>query len=141
VLANADQPEVQGKVRQHVKAGAKLLTAAHPPYFGLGADYIHRVIDHAECYAKGRIHTNGLENFRSPLERGLNGTYISVELFHLFRYLDEQAFRYNRRKDASGEPLNDGERFQALIRRILGKRLTYEQLTGKTAAEATTWVN
>lgn len=43
---------------------------------------------------KGRVHTNEMENFWSLLKRGLHGTYISVELFHLFRYVDEQAFRF-----------------------------------------------
>ncbi len=74
----------------------------------------------------GQIHTNGLENFWSLLKRGLGGTYVSVEPFHLFRYVDEQAFRYNHRKDA-----NDGERFIAAMKQIVGRRLTYKELTGK----------
>ena len=57
------------------------------------------MIDHAEAYVDGKVHTNGLENFWSLLKRGIKGTYVSVEPFHLFRYLDEQAFRYNMRKD------------------------------------------
>ena len=78
----------------------------------------------------GEVHTNGLENFWSLLKRGIHGTYVSVEPFHLFRYLDEQAFRYNNRKG-----LNDGERFDIAVRRIFGKRLTWNQLTGKTDPE------
>jgi len=76
----------------------------------------------------GRIHTNGLENFWSLLKRGINGTYISVEPFHLFRYLDEQAFRYNNRK------FTDAERFEFAVRGMVGKRLTYAEVTGKVEA-------
>ena len=82
-------------------------------------------------YVRGEVHTNGLENFWSLLKRGIHGTYVSVEPFHLFRYLDEQAFRYNNRKG-----LNDGERFDIAVRRIFGKRLTWDQLTGKVEADA-----
>jgi hypothetical protein len=77
-------------------------------------------------YVNGQIHTNGLENFWSLLKRGLGGTYVSVEPFHLFRYVDEQAFRYNHRKAE-----NDGERFVAAMKQIVGRRLTYKELTGK----------
>lgn len=84
------------------------------------------MINHAETYVNGQVHTNGLENFWSLLKRGLGGTYISVEPFHLFRYIDEQAFRYNFRKG-----MNDGDRFTTAMRQIVGKRLTYKALTGK----------
>jgi hypothetical protein len=89
-------------------------------------DFEHQVIDHAEKYVDGQVHTNGLENFWSLVKRGLKGTYISVEPFHLFRYLDEQVYRYNNRKLA-----NDGERFQRALSQIAGKRLTYSEVTGK----------
>ena len=81
----------------------------------------------------GNVHTNTMENFWSLLKRGLHGTYISVEPFHLFRYLDEQAFRYNNRKDGNGEPLTDGERFDMAVRQIVGKRLTWAEVTGKVS--------
>src|SRR5207302_7116546 len=90
----------------------------------LSDEYQHKVIDHAECYAKGRVHTNGLENFWSLLKRCLGGTYVSVEPFHLFRYLDEQAFRFNQRKD------NDAGRFVKALRGITGKGLRYAKLIG-----------
>jgi hypothetical protein len=67
-----------------------------------------------------------MENFWSLLKRGLHGTYISVEPYHLFRYIDEQAFRYNTRKE-----MNDSERFALAVSQITGKRLTYAELTGK----------
>ena len=100
-------------------------------YVGLSSDYDHKVIDHAERYVDGKVHTNGLENFWSLLKRGLKGTYISVEPFHLFRYLDEQVFRYNNRA-TKGNPVDDGDRFDRVVRRIVGKRLTWNDLTGKT---------
>ncbi len=92
------------------------------------------MIDHAVKYVDGRVHTNGLENFWSLLKRGINGTYVSVEPYHLARYLDEQAFRYHERK------LTDAERFSIAVAGIVGKRVTFEELTGKTQ-EAETSVN
>ena len=94
-------------------------------YSGLDAEYIHQVINHAEEYVRGNIHTNSIENFWSLLKRGIKGTYVSVEPFHLFRYLDEQSFRFNSRKG------NDGERFHKITGQVAGKRLTYTELTGK----------
>jgi hypothetical protein len=83
--------------------------------------------DHASQYVDGRVHTNGLENFWSLLKRGISGTYVSVEPFHLFRYLDEQMFRYNNRKT-----MDDAARFDLAVSQIVGKRLTFAQLTGKS---------
>jgi ISXO2-like transposase domain len=100
-------------------------------YFGLQANYAHDVINHTEMYVNGQIHLNGLENFWSLLKRGLGGTYVSVEPFHLFRYVDEQAFRYNHRKNADGSKMSEADRFGSLCDQIVGRRLTYEQLTGK----------
>jgi hypothetical protein len=87
-------------------------------------------------YVDGRVHTNGLENFWSLLKRGISGTYVSVETFHLFRYLDEQTFRYNNRKDK-----NDGDRFMLALSQITGKRLTYEHLTGRDRDMSTARLN
>jgi hypothetical protein len=91
VIPTAGQRVLQGRVREHVEPGSEVFTDAHPGYMGLGGEYAHKVIDHAEAYVKG-IHTNGLENFWSLLKRGIGGTYLSVEPFHLFRCVDEQAF-------------------------------------------------
>jgi len=113
-------------VKATVEPGTHIFTDEATAYFGLKAEYVHEFINHAEAYVSGKVHTNGLENFWSLLKRGLGGTYVSVEPFHLFRYVDEQAFRYNHRKD-----MNDGDRFHALCSRILGKRLTFAELTGK----------
>ncbi len=126
VIPNRRKGVLQEEVRKHVTAGAALYSDALKSYEGLAGDYAHQVVDHATQYVDGRVHTNGLENFWSLLKRGVSGTYVSVEPFHLFRYLDEQMFRFNNRKD-----LDDAGRFDLAISQIVGKRLTFAQLTGK----------
>jgi transposase-like protein len=130
VIHNIKQTTLQDEVRSNVESGANLFTDSHRSYFGLREDYVHKVIDHAEKYVDGQIHTNGIENFWSLLKRGIKGTYVSVEPFHLFRYLDEQTFRFNNRKKK-----NDGERFRKVTEQVAGKRLTYTELTGKLTDE------
>jgi transposase-like protein len=130
VIPNRKKKVLQAEVRKHVEAGAALYTDALLSYEGLEGDYAHQVVDHAVQYVDGRVHTNGLENFWSLLKRGISGTYVSVEPFHLFRYLDEQTFRYNNRA-TKDNPLNDSDRFVAALAQITGKRLTYSRLTGK----------
>ena len=125
VVPNRKKKALQSEVREHVLAGSALFTDSLKSYEGL-SEFQHEVIDHAVAYVDGEIHTNGLENFWSLLKRTLGGTYVSVEPFHLFRYLDEQAWRYNHRNG-----LNDGQRFDLAVRQIIGKRLTFDQLTGK----------
>lgn len=124
-VANTQRETLQGVVREYIEGGSYVYSDAWVAYNGLEREYIHQVIDHAESYVKGNVHTNGIENFWSLLKRGLKGTYISVEPFHLFRYLDEQAFRFNERK------LDDGGRFITAMEGVTGKRVTYEKLTGK----------
>ena len=126
VVPNRKKAALQSEVRKHVEAGSALYTDALLSYEGLASDYAHKVVDHAVEYVAGRVHTNGLENFWSLLKRGIGGTYVSVEPFHLFRYLDEQAFRYNNRKDKS-----DADRFSMVLSQVSGKRLTYAEVTGK----------
>jgi transposase-like protein len=112
------------EVSKHVEDGATVYTDALASYRPLSLYYQHKVIDHAETYVDGQVHTNGLENYWSLLKRGIRGTYVSVEPFHLFRYLDEQAFRFNERKG------KDGDRFAAVLSHVVGKRVTFDQLTG-----------
>ena len=126
VVPNRRKAALQDEVRKHVTAGAALYTDALLSYEGLATDYAHQVVDHATQYVDGRVHTNGLENFWSLLKRGISGTYVSVEPFHLFRYLDEQMFRFNNRKE-----LDDAGRFDLAVRQIVGKRITFAELTGK----------
>jgi len=98
VVDDRRKKTLQAEVKEHVEAGAALYSDELKSYDGLEGEYAHKVINHAVAYVDGKIHTNTLENFWSLLKRGLHGTYVSVEPFHLFRYLDEQAFRYNNRK-------------------------------------------
>src|SRR6266853_2506411 len=99
VVSNVRRSQLDSTVRENVEKGSEVITDAFPSYAKLNDEFIHQVIDHAESYAQGHVHTNGLENFWSLLKRGIKGTYVNVEPFHLFRYLDEQAFRFNERKD------------------------------------------
>jgi transposase-like protein len=124
VVSNRRKKALQAEVREHVEAGSALYTDALKSYEGLN-EFQHQVVDHAVEYVRGKVHTNGMENFWSLLKRGLHGTYVSVEPFHLFRYLDEQTYRFNSRK------LTDAERFDIAVRGIVGKRLTFDQLTAK----------
>jgi transposase-like protein len=127
VVGNRRKKEMHGEINRHVAAGSAIYTDAFMSYVGLKKQgFAHQIIDHAERYVDGQVHTNGLENFWSLLKRGLKGTYVSVEPFHLFRYLDEQVFRYNFRSLE-----HDGLRFEHVASHILGKRLTYAEVTGK----------
>jgi transposase-like protein len=126
VVPSRKKAVLQAEVKKHVEAGAALYTDFLLSYDGLASDYAHQVVDHAVEYVNGRVHTNGLENFWSLLKRGMGGTYISVEPSHLFRYLDEQTFRYNNRKNT-----NNADRFSAVLANVTGKRLTYAEVIGK----------
>ena len=108
-----------------VEPGSTVHTDALLSYRGLHRDYVHNVIDHAEAYVDGNVHTNGCENFWSLLKRTIKGTYVSVEPFHLFRYLDEQTYRFNNRE------LTDSERFVQAAQAIVGRRVTYKALIGQ----------
>ena len=138
VVPDRNATTLQPIVRANVRKGTQVYTDEHLSYFGLQGDFAHGIINHAEEYVSGQIHTNGMENFWSLLKRGLGGTYVSVEPFHLFRYVDEQAFRYNTRKDGKRK-VSDAERFQIAMGQINGKRLTYDKLTGKEGENAAIW--
>jgi transposase-like protein len=127
-VPNVRRATLAPEVRQHVQPGTAVYTDALKSYEGLGPDYTHEVIDHAESYVRGKVHTNGLENFWSLVKRGIKGTYVSVEPFHLFRYLDEQALRFNERRNPKG----DAGRFINVLRTIVGRRLTYKELIGQS---------
>jgi transposase-like protein len=131
VLEDRTKKAMQPVVREHVEAGSTIYSDEFTSSWRMDDEYAHGVINHLEAYVDGQIHTNGLENFWSLLKRGLKGTYVSVEPFHLFRYVDEQAFRFNNRG-----PMNDADRFSYVIRKIVGKRLTYKELVGKEGETA-----
>jgi transposase-like protein len=135
VVADRKRDTLQTCIKEHVEAGAALYSDALKSYDGLAQDYAHQVIDHAEKYVDGQIHTNGLDNFWSLLKRGISGSYVSVEPFHLFRYLDEQVFRYNNRATKKRD-VTDADRFSMAVSKIFGKRLTFASLTGKLCETA-----
>jgi transposase-like protein len=136
IINNRKKNVIHAQVKNHVEAGSALYSDAFHSYSGLARYYAHTVIDHAEKYVDGKVHTNGLENFWSLLKRGISGTYVSVEPFHLFRYLDEQVFRYNNR-NTKKFTFTDSDRFNFTLSKITGKRLTFAVLTGKVGTTYT----
>jgi len=133
VAPDRKKKTIQPFVKKNVAPGSDIHSDEHAGTWRMDDTYFHNVVNHLECYVDGNVHTNGVENFWALLKRGINGTYVSVEPYHLFRYVDEQAFRYNNRL-----PMEDGSRFSYLVRKIVGKRLTYAELTGKTEEGPTT---
>ncbi len=130
VVPDVSRLTLQNAVLQNVEHGTNVYTDQAPAYQRLNKTYVHEIVNHAETYVRGRVHTNGLENFWSLFKRNLAGTYVCVEPFHLERYVDEQVFRYNNR-GTKENPLTDADRFDAVLRNLVGKRLTYKELTGK----------
>jgi transposase-like protein len=131
VIPDVKRATLQEKILNNVEAGSHVITDDFPSYrYALANQFAHDVIDHVKGYVDGQVHTNGIENFWSLLKRGLRGTYVAVEPFHLDRYVDEQVFRFNNR-GSKENPVNDGERFELLLSQVAGKRLTYSALTGK----------
>jgi len=110
-----------------INPGSTVFTDNNSRYMPMMAEYAHEIIDKTEGYVNGHVHVNGIENFWSCLKRTIGGTYVSVEPFHLFRYLDEQMYRYNNR----GKELTDADRFVGVLHNVGGRRLTYKELTGK----------
>jgi len=121
---------LHGEIKERVHAGTSVYTDDAIAYYEMDKAYSHQVCNHIDQYVNGRVHTNGLENFWSLLKRSVKGTYVSVEPFHLSRYVDEQVFRFNNRA-TKDNPLNDGDRFHLALSQIAGKRLTYAEVTGK----------
>jgi transposase-like protein len=138
IISDRKKKTLAPEVEAIVEAGSTIYSDEFGYSWSIGGKYAHEMVNHAETYVNGNCHTNGLENFWSLLKRGIGGTYVSVEPFHLFRYIDEQAFRFNNRLDADGEVIRDYDRFKAALSQVVGRRLTYKALTGKEAASAST---
>ena len=133
-IPNVKRETLQEQILKNVKFGSRVYTDDAVPYNRLNWHYVHEVVNHANEYVRGQVHTNGLENFWSLFKRHLRGTYVAVEPFHLDRYLDEQVFRFNNRK----KPMDDYARFEKVLGQVAHKRLTYAELTGKTPDAAST---
>ncbi|MEW5717714.1 MAG: IS1595 family transposase [Chloroflexota bacterium] len=129
VIPNTKKETVQPEIKKNVAPGANVYTDALPSYSGLDPEYKHQIIDHAVAYVNGKVHTNGIENYWSLLKRALKGTYIHVDPDHLFRYLDEESFRYNNRET------DDATRFNEAVKSVVGKRLTHNGLTDRAGAQ------
>ena len=131
VIPNVKRETLQNEILNQIEGGSTVYTDGAPVYDNLATrEYVHETVNHVEEYVRGQVHTQGIDNFWSLLKRGLRGTYVALEPFHLDRYLDEQVFRYNNRA-TKDNPLNDADRFALLMSQVGGKRLTYAQLTGK----------
>jgi hypothetical protein len=131
ILNDRKNISIQPEVRAHVEPASTIYSDEFAGQWKMPDTYEHQMVNHLETYVQGNCHTNGIENFWSLLKRGVNGTYVAVEPFHLFRYVDEQAFRFNNRLHVDGEKMTDSERFERLCDQIVGRRLTYDELIGK----------
>jgi hypothetical protein len=133
VIPNVKRETLQGEILKNVGHSSHIYTDQHYGYDNLHKmnDYVHKTVNHMEEYVNGKVHTQGIENFWSLLKRGLRGTYVAVEPFHMDRYVDEQVFRYNNRKNK-----NDNDRFKKVLSQLAGKRLTYAEVTGKVGETA-----
>jgi hypothetical protein len=131
VISDRKKKTMEPIIGEHIAEGSQLMTDEFQTGWWTPEEFEHQAVNHLESYVQGNCHTNGMENFWALLKRGIHGTYVSVEPYHLFRYVDEQAFRYNNRG-----PMTDSDRFRLVMRMIVGKRLTYKELTGKEGETA-----
>ena len=129
IIESVEGTTLKRVVRENIEGGAELITDSASGYRGLSGEFLHQWVSHMTEYVRGHVHTNGLENFWSLLKRAIKGTYVNVEPYHLHRYVEEQAFRYNERFG------KDANRFVTALRGIVGRRITYK---GLTSAAATT---
>jgi transposase-like protein len=138
VVPNVKRETLQTEILRQVKYGTQVYTDEAVAYEqGLQWRFVHDMVNKTESYVRGRVHVNGVENFWSLLKRGLRGTYVAVEPFHLDRYVDEQVFRFNNRGNKE-IPMDDYARFEKVLGQVSNKRLTYAELTGKTEDARTT---
>ena len=135
IISDRKRSSMAPEIAAHVEDGTEVHSDEWASNWRMDERYDHKIVNHLQTYVDGNVHTNGIENFWSLLKRGIGGTYIAVEPFHLHRYVDEQAFRFNTRKHADGEIITDAERFGMACAQIVGKRLTYRALIGKEKEE------
>jgi transposase-like protein len=138
VMPDVKRETLQSEILKQVKYGTQVYTDEAVAYEqGLQWRFVHDMVNKTESYVRGRVHVNGVENFWSLLKRGLRGTYVAVEPFHLDRYVDEQVYRFNNRGNKE-MPMDDYARFEKVLGQVAHKRLTYAELTGKTPDAANT---
>jgi transposase-like protein len=134
VIPNVKRETLQNEVLREVKGGAKVYTDEATGYDNLHQQFVHEVVNKVQGYVRESVHVNGVENFWSLLKRTLKGTYVAVEPYHLERYVDEQIFRFNNR-GTKENPLTDSDRFVYALSQVAGKRLTFNELIGKTGSQ------
>ena len=133
VIPNVKRETLQNEILSNIERKTAIYTDSYSGYDHLNVrDFVHETVNHLEEYVRGEVHTQGIENFWSLLKRGLKGTYVAVEPFHLDRYVAEQVFRFNNRA-TKDNPLDDADRFLLALSQVANKRLTFKELTGKTA--------
>jgi transposase-like protein len=131
VIPNVKRETLQNEILNQIERKTPIYTDAAPSYEFLNVrDFVHETVNHIEEYVRGEVHTQGIENFWSLLKRGLKGTYVAVEPYHLDRYVAEQVFRFNNRA-TKDNPLDDADRFLLALSQVANKRLTFKELTGK----------
>lgn len=134
VIPHVKREVLMDAILENIEKGSTIYSDGLADYKPLSKmQFVHDTVNHATEYVRGQVHTQGIENFWSLLKRSLRGTYVAVEPFHLDRYVTEQVFRYNNRA-TKDNPLNDGDRFALIVSQIVGRRITYNQLTGKADA-------
>ncbi len=118
-------------VRENVAREAVLMTDEARHYVKVGREFAaHGVVRHMVGeYGRGPINTNTIEGSFSIFKRGMRGIYQHCSEKHLHRYLAEFEFRYTNRVVCG---MNDTDRADAMLRGVVGKRLTYET-TGRGA--------
>jgi transposase-like protein len=137
VIPEVKRETLMNAILANVEKGSTIYSDGLSDYKPLrNMEFVHETVNHVNEYVRGQVHTQGIENFWSLLKRGLRGTYVAVEPFHLDRYVAEQVFRYNNRA-TKDNPLNDSDRFTLAVSQITGKRLTYAELTGKVGGAET----
>lgn len=138
VIPQVKREVLMNAILTNIEKGSTIYSDGLSDYKPLrNMEFMHETVNHVTEYVRGQVHTQGIENFWSLLKRSLRGTYVAVEPFHLDGYVTEQVFRYNNRSTKEN-PLTDADRFALAVSLMIGKRLTYAELTGKmgeTSAE------
>ena len=122
---------LQRLVEGTARKGSTIYTDQHKGYRGLKhKDYKHEAVNHGVGeYTRGQAHTNGVESFWSMLKRGYVGVYHKMSEKHLQRYVDEYVGRHNGRQEPTMSQIS------GVVKGMLGKRLTYEELTAELPPE------
>ena len=124
VIGGTSTNIIRSVVRSTIAPGSMLCTDEHSSYKGM-YEYTYHVVNHsAKQFVDGMAHANGIESVWAVLKRGFYGVYHLFSAKHLQRYIDEFAYRLNE-GNVRIQPM---DRFHALLRKTVGKRITYKTL-------------